>query len=689
MYHQSPARQLVTNHRVNNLRGERLTVSMREDLAVRNGQVLPINLSSGPFPSRGGHVPRELPGERPFGTQNLVVARNGGVVPYIRDGAPMPDHLRRMESRGGTMEQPGRLCQDGGNCAELPTVLPGCGPPPPLVGQQNRAGAPPGNVRTELRYVPSTGVGLPPLPRLQAATSMAPSMPPSQLQIHQWASTGQQRFPYTSTFRVEGELIFPNANIMEELHIPEPTCYSPLFSEVHDQQLLDDNMIVSIYRAFLVAKAVGRDMLFYVCCSLTELTIFESDYYDKVTVWAPGSDFLRAEQITAHVAKSGDVRNIHSVLGTRDGFGGLPVVLALNSVLNQRRLYRNLHGSTLRMLEDRGVYPTEVFLHDPDTPFLCLAINYKFILDPKNSHVLGSYLNIRTTKPSEDTRQKMFDPDFGREMVPLETHLKIIRKFTREEEREKQVVTEEKKKKEKTRKTKRNIKRDIIEHLARESVEWCISRAEPEPTAPDFVINEGHQSTGMDVDSQEEAQPRDEVEISGNEEVSEVENIVSEPDLPPELDVNEAPGQETGEEEIPDLPTPVRTLATSVSTPSTPAATPTPSTSGEPSQDDKLKQGNCVPKAQITFGPDVERDVVCLDSDGPVNVESSATDDLDLDDEETDMALRDLLDKDQEKMTRCKVMLEVQEAKQLRACPETTNNRRKRNPPRRLKKKSD
>ena len=102
-----------------------------------------------------------------------------------------------------------------------------------------------------------------------------------------------------------------------------------------------------------------------------------------------------------------------------------------------------------------------------------------------------------------------------------------------------------------------------------------------------------------------------------------------------------------------------------------------------------MKQGNCVPKAQITFGPDVERDVVCLDSDGPVNVESSATDDLDLDDEETDMALRDLLDKDQEKMTRCKVMLEVQEAKQLRASPETTNNRRKRNPPRRLKKKSD
>ena len=158
---------------------------------------------------------------------------------------------------------------------------------------------------------------------------------------------------------------------------------------------------------------------------------------------------------------------------------------------------------------------------------------------------------------------------------------------------------------------------------------------------------------------------------SGNEEVFEVENIVSEPELLPEMEKDKAPSRTEGRA-ISELPTLVKTLVTSASTSATlattlassPTATPTSSASEGLSLSDKLEQGNCVPRAQITFGPepDVERTVVSLDSDGPDDVESSVTDD-----EETDMELRDLFDENRGRMTQCRVVSETEGTRQLRA----------------------
>ena len=165
---------------------------------------------------------------------------------------------------------------------------------------------------------------------------------------------------------------------------------------------------------------------------------------------------------------------------------------------------------------------------------------------------------------------------------------------------------------------------------------------------------------------------------SSDEEISEVENIVSKPDLLPEMEDNKAPSR-TEERTVSALPTLVKTLVTSASTSNTLAttsassptvtsassttATPTSSASEGPSPGDKLEQGNCVPRAQITFGPepDVERTVVSLDSDGPDDVESSVTDD-----EETDMELRDLFDENRGRMTQCRLMSETEGTRQLR-----------------------
>ena len=158
---------------------------------------------------------------------------------------------------------------------------------------------------------------------------------------------------------------------------------------------------------------------------------------------------------------------------------------------------------------------------------------------------------------------------------------------------------------------------------------------------------------------------------SGNEEVFEVENIVSEPELLPEMEKDKAPSRTEGRA-ISELPTLVKTLVTSASTSATlattftssPTATSTSSASEGLSPSDKLEQGNCVPRAQITFGPepDVERTVVSLDSDGPDDVESSVTDD-----EETDMELRDLFDENRGRMTQCRVISETEGTRQLRA----------------------